>query len=130
MYFFLTKKMCFCGILTPVFKFFKKELVFFFKFRWALHLQRPKNMLGSAYAAPTGLLMFLINVYQCAYLLMFLTNVYQYAYLLMVLTNVYQCEYLLMFLINVYQCAFWLMFLTNVYQCMYLLMFLTNVYQC
>ena len=68
LYFFLTKKTVFLRNFNSSISIFKKRISVFFKFRWALHMQRPKNMLGAAYASPTGLFMlnltyFLLNTF-------------------------------------------------------------------
>ena len=55
LYFFLTKKTVFLRNFNSSISIFKKRIIVFIKFRWALHMHGPKNMLGAAYASPTGL---------------------------------------------------------------------------
>ena len=61
LYFFITKKTVFLRNFNSRISIFKKRISVFIKFVWAVHMHRPKNTLGGAYAPPTALLIVVIN---------------------------------------------------------------------
>ena len=53
--FFITKQTVFLRNFNCHISIFKKRISVFIKFVWAVHMHRPKNTLGGAYAPPTAL---------------------------------------------------------------------------